>query len=175
MRKYLSYANVVATFALLFAMSGSALAAKHYLLNSVSQINPRVLAKLRATTKPQTNTTPPTIKYALISSSGEVVLSSPNVTATVKSESAYFVNFHQTITNCTTTVSEANLPGRWPGGYLPESAKGAASAWIPAGGGTGELLPGLGAGFPSGETAEVSTQGRTGADEKSAFSIVLVC
>ena len=46
-RRHLSYANVVATLALLFAMSGGALAAKHYLINSTKQINPKVLKKLR--------------------------------------------------------------------------------------------------------------------------------
>jgi hypothetical protein len=45
--RHLSYANIVATLALLFAMSGGALAAKHYLVNSSKQINPKVLKKLR--------------------------------------------------------------------------------------------------------------------------------
>ncbi len=46
-RRHLSYANVVATLALLFAMSGGALAANHYLVNSTKQINPKVLKKLK--------------------------------------------------------------------------------------------------------------------------------
>ena len=46
MRKRLSYANVTATLALVFAMSGGALAANHYLINSTKQINPKVLKKL---------------------------------------------------------------------------------------------------------------------------------
>jgi hypothetical protein len=45
--RHLSYANIVATLALLFAMSGGALAAKHYLVNSSKQINPKVLKKLK--------------------------------------------------------------------------------------------------------------------------------
>jgi hypothetical protein len=49
-RRYLSYANVTATLALVFAMSGGAMAAKHYLINSTGQINPKVLKKLRART-----------------------------------------------------------------------------------------------------------------------------
>ncbi len=49
LRRNLSYANVTATLALLFAMSGGALAAKHYLLNSTSQVNPRVLHSLETT------------------------------------------------------------------------------------------------------------------------------
>jgi hypothetical protein len=46
-RRHLSYANVAATLALLFSMSGGALAAKHYLINSTKQINPKVLKALR--------------------------------------------------------------------------------------------------------------------------------
>lgn len=47
MRRHLNYANVVATFALVFAMTGGALAAHHYLINSTKQINPKVLKKLK--------------------------------------------------------------------------------------------------------------------------------
>lgn len=46
MRRRLSYANVTATLALVFAMSGGAMAANHYLINSTKQINPKVLKKL---------------------------------------------------------------------------------------------------------------------------------
>jgi len=47
MRRHLTYANVAATLALVFAMTGGALAANHYLINSTKQINPKVLKKLR--------------------------------------------------------------------------------------------------------------------------------
>jgi len=47
MRRHLTYANTVATLALLFAMSGGALAAKHYVLESTKEVNPKVLKKLR--------------------------------------------------------------------------------------------------------------------------------
>jgi hypothetical protein len=47
LRRHLSYANVVATLALMFAMTGGALAANHYLINSTKQINPKVLKKLK--------------------------------------------------------------------------------------------------------------------------------
>ena len=50
MRRQLTYANAVATLALVFAMSGGAIAAKHYLVNSTSQINPKVLNKLKGRT-----------------------------------------------------------------------------------------------------------------------------
>ena len=42
-RARVSYANVVATLAILFSMTGAAVAAKHYLISSTSQINPKVL------------------------------------------------------------------------------------------------------------------------------------
>ena len=49
-RRHLSYANVVATLALVFAMSGGALATSHYLINSTKEINPKVLKKLKGHT-----------------------------------------------------------------------------------------------------------------------------
>ncbi len=48
MRRHMTYANIVATMALVLAMGGSALAAKHYLITSTSQIKPSVLSRLRA-------------------------------------------------------------------------------------------------------------------------------
>lgn len=47
MRRRLTYANVAATLALVFSMSGGALAASHYLISSTKQISPKVLKKLR--------------------------------------------------------------------------------------------------------------------------------
>jgi len=52
MRRRLNYANVTATLALFFAMSGGALAAKHYLINSTKQINPKVLRALKGNRGP---------------------------------------------------------------------------------------------------------------------------
>lgn len=49
-RARLTYANVVATLALLFAMSGGAIAASHYAISSTKQIKPSVLKKLRGKT-----------------------------------------------------------------------------------------------------------------------------
>jgi hypothetical protein len=57
-RKHLSYANIVATLALVFAMSGGALAASHYLINSTKQINPKVRKALKGNTG-RTGTTGP--------------------------------------------------------------------------------------------------------------------
>ena len=49
-RTNLTYANVTATLALVFAMSGGALAAKHYLINSTKQVSPKVLKALKGKT-----------------------------------------------------------------------------------------------------------------------------
>ena len=50
MGRRISYANVTATLALFFALSGGAIAAKHYLINSTRQINPKVLKTLKGKT-----------------------------------------------------------------------------------------------------------------------------
>jgi hypothetical protein len=47
LRNRMSYANVTATLALFFAMSGGALAASHYLITSTKQISPKVLSSLK--------------------------------------------------------------------------------------------------------------------------------
>src|SRR5437763_1611227 len=52
MRRRFNYANVTATLALFFAMSGGALAAKHYLINSTKQISPKVLRALKGNRGP---------------------------------------------------------------------------------------------------------------------------
>jgi Collagen triple helix repeat (20 copies) len=46
-RRRLTYANVALTLALVFAMSGGAFAAGHYLITSTKQISPKVLKALR--------------------------------------------------------------------------------------------------------------------------------
>jgi hypothetical protein len=46
-RSRFTYANVTATLALVFAMSGGALAASHYLITSTKQISPKVLKALK--------------------------------------------------------------------------------------------------------------------------------
>jgi hypothetical protein len=50
MRRRFTYANVTATLALVFAMSGAAIAGHHYLINSTKQINPKVLKALKGRT-----------------------------------------------------------------------------------------------------------------------------
>jgi hypothetical protein len=55
-RRHLTYANVTATLALVFAMSGGALAANHYLIHSTKQISPKVLKALRGKAGPKGST-----------------------------------------------------------------------------------------------------------------------
>jgi hypothetical protein len=52
LRPRLTYANVAATLALVFAMGGSAVAATHYLITSTKQISPKVLKELKVAGKP---------------------------------------------------------------------------------------------------------------------------
>jgi hypothetical protein len=47
LKKRLTYANAAATLALLFAMSGGAYAANHFLITSTKQISPKVLKALK--------------------------------------------------------------------------------------------------------------------------------
>jgi hypothetical protein len=47
LRRRLSYANITATLALVFAMSGGALAATHYVITSTKQISPKVRKELK--------------------------------------------------------------------------------------------------------------------------------
>jgi len=48
----LSYANVAATLALVFSMTGGAMAAHHYLITSTKQISPKVVKALKGKTGP---------------------------------------------------------------------------------------------------------------------------
>lgn len=167
MRKHLSYANVVATLALVFAMSGGALAAKRYLLNSVGQINPRVIQRLRST--------PRASLWAQVRSSGTIAASSAGVEATQFGTGGYEVAFPQQVSGCAPEVTEAaGLPGYWAGGYLPEGAHGAADAALAAPGdntGVGRA----GSKYPSGDAVLVSTYGPNGQYADSAFFITVTC
>lgn len=49
----LTYANVAATLALVFSMTGSAIAAHHYLITSTKQISPKVIKALKGNKGPQ--------------------------------------------------------------------------------------------------------------------------
>jgi hypothetical protein len=57
-KQRLTYANVAATLALVFSMSGGALAANHYLITSTKQISPKVVKALKGKTGKTGNTGP---------------------------------------------------------------------------------------------------------------------
>jgi hypothetical protein len=52
LRKRLSYANITATLALVFAMSGGAIAASHFVISSTKQISPKVRKQLKGAQGP---------------------------------------------------------------------------------------------------------------------------
>ncbi|HEY4428141.1 MAG TPA: hypothetical protein VGN08_08065 [Solirubrobacteraceae bacterium] len=70
MGKHLTYANVAATLALVLSMSGGALAANHYLINSTRQINPRVLKRLRGPQGPAGPAGPATLASGPVGATG---------------------------------------------------------------------------------------------------------
>jgi hypothetical protein len=125
MHRRLSYANVTATLALFFAMSGGALAAKHYLISSTKQINPKVLRALKGKggatgsigtsgatgkegpqgkegkTGPEGKTgAPATTLFARVKSDGTLQKGSGAVSATEKSEGEYEVVFDRNVSAC---------------------------------------------------------------------------
>jgi collagen triple helix repeat protein len=51
-RKRLTFANVMVTVALVFAMGGGAYAAKHYVITSIKQISPKVVKELKGKSGP---------------------------------------------------------------------------------------------------------------------------
>jgi len=52
-RRHVTYANIMATVAVVFAMGGSAVAASHYLITSTKEFKPSVLKSLKGNTGPK--------------------------------------------------------------------------------------------------------------------------
>jgi hypothetical protein len=139
MRRRLSYANVVATLALVFAMSGGALAASHYLINSTKQINPKVLKKLtgkagKAGANGAAGATgvagppgpkgepgaeghpgaPATTLFAYVQEEGTLVRGTPGTTVEKLGTSGneyYEVNFPTDVSRCVPEISLGNSTG----------------------------------------------------------------
>lgn len=195
MRRRLTYANVAATMALVFSMSGGALAASHYLINSTKQISPKVLKKLKgnagakgltgspgATGKegpagkegPQGKEgspgAPATKLFAQVTEEGTINVSSPGVEVS-KFEpfvGVYRVNFGREISRCAVTVTQGAIPFLESPGASSGREVGSAVVDLD---GPGTTFPN---GYPSGDTAQVETfEGST--PKKSSFYIAVLC
>ena len=98
MRRRLNYANVTATLALFFALSGGALAAKHYVISSTNQISPKVLSALKGKTGPTGE--PATKLWAVVSAAGRLEKGSGAVSVKTEPGAVYQVKFNRNITKC---------------------------------------------------------------------------
>jgi hypothetical protein len=110
MKRHFRYANVTATLALLLAMSGGAMAAGHYLINSTRQINPKVLRKLRGNVGPrgaQGAPGPPATALA----SGQTITGSFAATAPRGSEGKMIASISYPVTLAVNPTPEVSLSG----------------------------------------------------------------
>jgi uncharacterized low-complexity protein len=121
MRRRITYANVVATLALVLALSGGAVAASSYLITSTRQIKPNVLVALKGkrgkTGKagaagaagregkegPRGATGPEgavSKLFAVVGATGELVRGDGVTEVANEGMGAYVVTFNQNITSC---------------------------------------------------------------------------
>jgi hypothetical protein len=150
-QRRLTYANVAATLALVFSMTGGALAAKHYLVNSTKQINPKVLKKLKgqngktgptgpagAAGAPGTPGTPgaqgpagPGIEWALVSgATASIIEQSGGISVTSRAApGAYYINFPSPVTGH--AISSLTWDGTFPGAGISIAPCGGGGAGAP--------------------------------------------
>ncbi|HWF31498.1 MAG TPA: hypothetical protein VG188_02960 [Solirubrobacteraceae bacterium] len=128
MRKHLTYANVTATLALVFAMSGGALAAKHYLVTKTTQISPTVLKSFNSTNTSlfKKLSKSVTVSNASSASSATTAVSATNATNATHATSANTATSATTATNATnatnaTTASNALSLGGTPASEFTHS------------------------------------------------------
>lgn len=195
LRNRLTYANVAATLALIFAMSGGALAANSYIITSAKQISPKVIKSLKGKagkagktgpagpTGPTGPTgvagkegpegkegAPATKLFAQVGEKGEIHTSSPGVQAS-KFEpytGTYLVNFGHDISHCAVTATQGSIPFFETPGANTGRAVGAAVVGMS---GAGYTFPN---GYPSADTVQVETfSGTTAAN--TSFYIAVLC
>jgi hypothetical protein len=119
MRRHLSYANVTATLALVFAMSGGALAAKHYLVTKTNQISPKVLQSFTSTntslfkklSKSVTVTKASSADSAATAASATTATSATNATNAAHATSANTATNAANAVNATTASNALSLGG----------------------------------------------------------------
>jgi hypothetical protein len=125
MRRHLSYANVTATLALLFAMSGGALAAKHYLVTKTNQISPKVLQSFNSTNTSLFKKLSKTVTVAKASSAGSAATATTatNATNATNASHATSANTATSATSATsaTTASDALALGGTPASGFTKS------------------------------------------------------
>ena len=129
MRRHLTYANVAATLALVLAMSGGALAAKHYLVSSTKQLSPKVLKAFEEKDK------------SVFKKLAKTVVVTKATSAATAGTAALATNAGNA-TNATNAANAGNagqLGGVGPGGYAPSVlGKGKTETGYYAGWGTGK-------------------------------------
>ncbi|HEY2216259.1 MAG TPA: hypothetical protein VGH21_02110 [Solirubrobacteraceae bacterium] len=122
MRKRITYANVVATLALVFAMSGGALAAKHYLVTSPKQISPKVLKSFSTTNTALFKKLSKTVTVSKASTAGKADSATTAGTAGSATTAATATNAANAAnatkaTTATTATNASALGGVSPSGY----------------------------------------------------------
>lgn len=130
----LTYANVAATLALVFSMTGSAIAAHHYLITSTKQVSPKVITALKGKNGKNGATgkegppgkegkegkegkagTSATALWAVVGSDGKLARGSGVIESKEAFTGAYEVVFNRDVTQC---AYEATL-GDTSDGFTP--------------------------------------------------------
>jgi hypothetical protein len=106
MRRHITYANVVATLALVFAMSGGAIAAKHYLVTKTNQISPKVLQSFNSTNTSLFKKLSKTVTVTKASSAGSAATATTATNATNATNAS-----HATSANTATSAASATTAG----------------------------------------------------------------
>jgi hypothetical protein len=107
MRKHLTYANVTATLALVFAMSGGALAAKHYLVTKTNQISPTVLKSFNSTNTSLFKKLSKSVTVANAASASSATTAATATTATTATNATHATSAN-TATSATTATNATN-------------------------------------------------------------------
>jgi hypothetical protein len=129
MRKHLTYANVTATLALVFAMTGGAMAANHYLVTKTSQISPKVLKSFSSTdtslfkklSKSVTVTKASSADSAATAASATNAVNAANATNAAHATSANTATSATSATNATNAVNATTASNALSLGGTPAS------------------------------------------------------
>jgi hypothetical protein len=189
MRSKLTYANIVATLALLLGMSGGAIAASNYLITSTKQISPKVLRALHGTRgqtgaqgaqgiqglkgdqgiqgpKGDTGQAGPSARWALVNSDATIIEQSGGITASLPyGGSDYIVDFGSSVAGMDVIVTESQKNGGVPGSIHAAPCGGGADS-------TGSTCVGTIANSPN--YVHVYTVDSAGSSSPHAFYITVL-